>query len=121
MELRSAADGSIAGSKASSALSDQKSTALISWRLNTSTSHLDPSSGSKSIKLLFLKLLTAKPVLNLSNPAVSLICKDLVSNSRALSVVVVSKFTILFSNAAISLIVNLRLSLIFIDGWLSVS
>ena len=121
LELRSALATSIAGSTAISAFNDQKSTALINSRLNVSTSHLEPSSGSKFINLLSLKLLTANPVLNLSNPSASLTWKDFVSSSSAFNDVTVSKLMILFSSAAISLIVNLRLSCILIFGWRSVS
>ena len=63
-----------------------------------------------------MKLFTAKPLLNLSKPSASLTWKDFVSNSRAFNVVVFSRFTILLSRAPISLIVNLRLSLINIVG-----
>ena len=115
-EFRSEVAKSIAGSSASSALIDQKSTALINSRWKVSTSHIEPSSGSKLINLLSLKLLTAKPVLNLSKPSASLTWKDFVSSSSAFNVVVFSRLTILFSRAPISLIVNLRLSLILIDG-----
>ena len=76
LEFKSAESGSIPGSNATSALNDQKSTALISWLFATSTSHLDPSSLLKSTKSLFLKLLTTKPLLNLSKPSQSFTCKD---------------------------------------------
>ena len=43
------------------------------WELLiTSTSHLDPISGEKSIKFLLEKSLTTRPVLNLSRPSASL-------------------------------------------------
>ena len=59
---------------------------------------------------LSLKSFTTKPLLNLFSPSASLTCNDFVSNSSALNDVIVSKFSILFSNSPMSRIVNLRLS-----------
>ena len=121
LEFKSAVAKSICGLSANSALKDQKSTALHISLFLTSTSIFDPVSGVKSINLLSLKLLTAKPLLNRSKPSASLTWNDLVSNSRAFRVVNVSRLSILFSRAPISLIVNLRLSCNLIDGCLTVS
>ena len=59
---------------------------------------------------LSLKSFTTKPLLNLFRPSASLTWNDFVSNSKALNDVSFSKFSILFSSAPISRIVNLRLS-----------
>ena len=96
--------------KASSGFIDQKSIQQNNSRFSTSTSHFEPPSGLKSINDLSLKSFTTKPVLNLFKPSASLTCNDFVSNSSALNDDSVSKFSILFSNAPISRIVNLRLS-----------
>ena len=77
---------------------------------STSTSQLEPPSGLKSINDLSLKSFTTKPLLNLFRPSASLTWNDFVSNSKALNDVSFSKFSILFSSAPISRIVNLRLS-----------
>ena len=116
LEFKSAEAVFILGFNASSALIDQKSTALINSLLIVSMSHLEPPSRLKLIKLLFLKLLTAKPLLKRFKPLASFTSSDLVSNSRALNEVISSKFSILFSNAPISLIVKRRLSNILIEG-----
>ena len=120
LEFKSAASISILGFNASSGLIDQKSTALINSLLITSTSHREPVSLEKSIKFLSEKLLTTNPVLNLLSPSASLTSKDCVLTSKALKEVVNSKFSILFSRAPISLIVNLLLSYILILGALTV-
>ena len=118
-ELTSADEISIPVSKASSGFIDQKSTALISSLFTTSTSQLEPPSTSKLINDLSLKSFTTNPVLNLFNPSASLTWNAFVSNSRALNDVNVSRFSILFSNAPISRIVNLRLSRNLICGSVS--
>ena len=115
-ELKSAVSTLIDGSKANSGFIDQKSIALINSFCTVSISHLEPLSGVKSIKSLFLKSLTTKPLLNLFNPSLSLTWKEFVSNSSALNDVICSRFSILFSRFAISRIVNLRLSRILISG-----
>ena len=68
------------------------------------------------MKSLFLKLYATKPVLNLLRPSASLTWNDAVSNSKALRDEIFSRFLILFSNEAISRIVNLRLSFIFMNA-----
>ena len=110
LEFISAVLTSIPSFNASSGFIDQKSTAEINSLFSTSTSHLEPPSPLKSINSLSLKLLTTKPDLNLFNPSASLTLNDFVSNSNALNDVIFSKFSILFSSAPISRIVNLRLS-----------
>ena len=112
---------SIDGFKANSGLIDQKSVALINSLFKTSTSHLDPVSGEKSMKFLSEKLLTTRPVLNRSSPSASLTWSDCALTSKALKVVVSSKFSILFSRSPISLIVNLLFSNILMFGALTVS
>ena len=101
---------SIEGSNANSALSDQKSTALINSLLTTSTSHLEPWVLLKFIKFLSLKSFTTNPVLNLSKPSASVTCKDLVSFSKAVREVITSRLSIRFSRLPISLMVYLLLS-----------
>ena len=112
---------SILGLTASSGFIDQKSTALTNSLFTTSTSHLEPVSGVKSIKFLLAKLSTTNPVLNLLRPSASLTSNDCASTSKALKVVVNSKFSILLSRSPMSLIVNLLLSHNVIIGSLTVS
>ena len=81
--------GEICPFKESTQLSDLNSSFLVS--IQTLVSEF-----SLSIKLLFLKLSTKNPDLNLSIPSASLICNVLVSNSKSVKEVKSSRFSILF-------------------------
>ena len=113
---KSSTEVSIAGSNAKSAFIEKKSTALIKFFLSTSTSQrLSPV----LIKSLFAKLSTINPVLNRLNPFASVTCRDFVSNSSILNVVVNSRFLTLLSIFPISRIVYLLLSRNIILGSLT--
>ena len=121
LEFKSAASISILGFNANSGFIDQKSTALINSLLKMSTSHREPVSLEKSIKFLLEKSLTTNPVLNRFKPSASFTSRVCALVSSAVKEVVSSKFSILFSNAPMSLIVNLLLSDILMTGLLTVS